>query len=71
LILERDRIKLKGSKRKIIIPLDPKEGKPWTKSWDEDQEAWCLYQIVNEKKYYVEPKCTRRNFERISYVGQA
>ena len=27
--LERDRIKLKGSGRKIIIPLDPKEGKPW------------------------------------------
>jgi hypothetical protein len=26
--LERDRIKLKGSGRKIIIPLEPKEGKP-------------------------------------------
>jgi hypothetical protein len=37
--LERDRIKLKGSGRKIIIPLDPKEGKPWVETWDEDQEA--------------------------------
>jgi hypothetical protein len=27
--VERDRIKLKGSRRKIIIPMDPKEGKPW------------------------------------------
>jgi hypothetical protein len=53
--LERYRIKLKGSKRKIIIPLDPKEGKPWNKTWDEDQEARSLYQIVNEKKGYVEP----------------
>jgi len=26
--LDRDRIKLNGSARKIIIPLDPKEGKP-------------------------------------------
>jgi hypothetical protein len=53
--LERDRIKLKGSGRKIIIPLDPKEGKPWMESWDEDQEARCLYQINNEQKYYIEP----------------
>jgi hypothetical protein len=53
--LEKDRIKLKGDGRKIIIPLDPKEGKPWTESWDEDQEARCLYQINNEQRDYVEP----------------
>jgi len=53
--LERDRIKLKGSGRNIIIPMDPKEGKPWMESWDEDQEARCLYQINNEQKYYIEP----------------
>ena len=53
--LERDRIKLKGSGRKIIIPLDPKEGKPWMESWDEDQEAKCLYQVNNEQKDYIEP----------------
>jgi hypothetical protein len=35
--LERDRIKLKGSGRKIIILLDLKEGKPWMDSWDEDE----------------------------------
>ena len=28
--LEKDGIKLKGSGRKIIIPLDPNEGKPWS-----------------------------------------
>jgi hypothetical protein len=42
--------KLKGSGRKIIIPLDPKEGKPWVEMWDEDQEARQLYQIMNEEK---------------------
>jgi hypothetical protein len=52
---ERDRIKIKGSGRKINIPLDPKEGKLWMESWDEDQEAQCLYQIINEHRDYVEP----------------
>jgi hypothetical protein len=69
--LERDRIKLKGSGRKIIILLDPKEGKPWMESWDEDQEDRCLYQINNEQKYYIEPNRIRINFERISHVGWA
>ena len=27
--LEKDRIKLKGQGKKVIIPLDPKEGAPW------------------------------------------
>jgi hypothetical protein len=30
--LERDRIKIKGNGMKIIIPLNPREGNPWTKS---------------------------------------
>jgi hypothetical protein len=46
--LERDIIKLKGSGRKIIIPLDPKEGKPWVETWDETNEAHRLYQVMNE-----------------------
>jgi hypothetical protein len=37
--LENDRIKLKGNGRKIIIPLDLSEWKPWSESLDEDQEA--------------------------------
>ena len=37
--LERDIIKLKGSDRKIIIPLDPKEGKSWVETWDKSHEA--------------------------------
>ena len=27
--LEKDRSKLKGKGKKVIIPLDPKEGAPW------------------------------------------
>jgi hypothetical protein len=52
--LEKDRIELKGDGRKIIIPLDEKEGKPWIESWDEDHEDRCLYQINNEQRDYVE-----------------
>jgi hypothetical protein len=37
--LEGDRIKLKGSGRKIIIPPDLKEGKPWVETWNEAHEA--------------------------------
>jgi hypothetical protein len=53
--LEKNRIKLKGDGRKIIIPLDQKVGKPWTESWDEDQESRCLYKIKKEQRDYVEP----------------
>jgi hypothetical protein len=51
--MEKDRIKLKGDGRKIIILLDQQEGKPWTESWDEDQEVWFLYQINNEQRDYL------------------
>jgi hypothetical protein len=37
--LEKDKIKLKGNGRKIIIPLDPNEGKPWSESLDKDHET--------------------------------
>jgi hypothetical protein len=37
--LDREIIKFKGSGRKIIVPLDPKEGTTWVKTWDEAHEA--------------------------------
>lgn len=53
--LEKDRVKLKGNGRKIIIPLDPSERKPWSEPLDEDHEVRCLYQIINEQRDYIEP----------------
>ena len=47
--LERDKIKLKGSGRKFIIPLYPKELKSWAETWDEAHEAQRLYQVINKK----------------------
>jgi hypothetical protein len=51
--MEKDRIKLKGDGRKIIILLDQQEGKSWNESWDEDQEVGFLYQINNEQRDYL------------------
>ena len=34
--LEKDRIKLKGQGKNIIIPLDHKEGKPWEELYDSE-----------------------------------
>jgi len=57
--LERNKIKLKGNGQKIVIPLEPKEGKPWVEVWDEDVEAKKLYQIMQEDKDNVEPNDSR------------
>jgi hypothetical protein len=37
--LKMDKIKLKSNDRKIIIPLDPKEGKTGVDTWDEAHET--------------------------------
>jgi hypothetical protein len=44
--LERDRINHKGNARKIVIPLDLKEGNLWVEVWDEDAKINKLYQIM-------------------------
>ena len=44
--LDRDRIKLKGKEKKIVIPIDPSEGKPWDETNDEDVDVCRLYQIM-------------------------
>jgi len=56
--LKRDRIKWKGSERKIIISLDPKEGKPWVETWEKTQELRRLYQVINKKMDNVHPIIT-------------
>ena len=43
--LNKDRIKIKGSGKKFIIPLDPREGKLWDEPVNEDKNIHYLYQI--------------------------
>ena len=53
--LENDRIKLKGQGKKIIIPLDPKEGAPWEEPDDSEDKVRQLYKIIQSNLDSVEP----------------
>ena len=53
--LEKDRIKLKGQGKKIIIPLDPKEGKPWEEPNDSEDKARYLYKIIQGNLDFFKP----------------
>ena len=44
--LEKDRIKLKGHDKKVIIPLDHKEGAPWEEPDDSEDKVRQLYKII-------------------------
>ena len=52
--LDKERIKLKGNGQKVIVPIHPSQGEPWTELIDEEVEVWQLYKIQNNK-YYIEP----------------
>ena len=53
--LEKDRNKLKGQGKNVIIPLDPKEGAPWEESDDSEAKLRQLYKIVQSNLDTVEP----------------
>ena len=54
--LDKEKIKLKGEGRRIIIPLDRKQGKPWLEPCDEDGDIRTLYQLIQGKGDNVKPK---------------
>ena len=49
--LDKDRIKLKGNAQKVIVPIHPSQGEPWTEPIDEEVDIWQLYQIQNNADY--------------------
>ena len=53
--LEKDRIRLKGQGKKIIIPLDPKEGAPWEELDDSEDKVRQLYKIIQRNLDSVDP----------------
>ena len=53
--LEKDIIKLKGQGKKIITPLDPKEGAPWEEPNDSKDKVIQLYKIIQSNLDFVEP----------------
>ena len=53
--LEKDRIKLKGQGKTIIIHLDPKEKAHWEEPDDLEDKLRQLYKIIQSRLDSVEP----------------
>ena len=49
--LDKERIKLKGNGQKVIVPIHPSQGEPWTEPIDEEVDVRQLYQIQNNEDY--------------------
>ena len=55
ILLEKYRFKLKGQGKKVIIPLDPKEGAPWEEPDDSEDKVRQLYKIIQSNLDSFEP----------------
>ena len=53
--LEKDKIKLNGQGKKVIIPLDPKEGALWEELDDLEAKLRQLYQEIQRNVDTIEP----------------
>ena len=53
--LEKDRIKIKGKGKRVIIPLDPAQGKAWEEVDDTNVDARRLYQVIQSNEDTMEP----------------
>jgi hypothetical protein len=51
---QKKTIKLKGNSIKIIIPLDRREGKPWSEPQEEEINARKFYQVIQGDKDNLE-----------------
>ena len=49
--LDKERIKLKGNRQKVIIHIHPSQDEPWTEPIDEEVNVRQLYQIQNNEDY--------------------
>ena len=49
--LDKERIKLKGNRQNVIVPIHPSQGEPWTEPIDEEVDVRQLYQIQNNADY--------------------
>ena len=49
--LDQERIKLKENGKKVVIPIHPSQGEPWTEPITEEVNIRQLYQIHNNEDY--------------------
>lgn len=55
----KDKLKIKGKGKKVIIPLDPRYGRPWEQPNDGDIDGQHLYQIMQNNEYTIQPNINR------------
>ena len=53
--LKKERIKLKGEGKKVIVLINPSQGKPWADLDEIDDDIRQIYIIVQHNEYTVEP----------------
>ena len=51
ILLDKERIKFKGNGQKVIVPIHPSQGEPWTEPIDEEVDIQQLYKIQNNEDY--------------------
>ena len=49
--LDKERIKLQGNGKKVIVPIHPSQGEPCIESINNDFDIRKLYQIKNDKDF--------------------
>ena len=52
ILLDKDKLKIKGKGKKIIIPLDPRDGRPWEETNNDDAGIW---QAIQNNEEMIEP----------------
>ena len=55
ILFEKDRLKIKGKGKNIIIMLDPKDGQPWEEPNDDDVDIYQLHQVIQHNEDTMEP----------------
>ena len=57
--LGKDRIKLEGYSKKVIVPIHPSRENPWEELDDQEGGIRRLYQIIGNNEDNIEPKENR------------
>ena len=55
IFVDKDKIKIKGNKKNIIIPLNPRDGQPWEEPRYNDVDVQRLYQIMHNNEDIIKP----------------
>ena len=55
ILVDKDKLEIKGKGKNITIPLDPQDGMPWQEPNNHDIDIFWLYQVIYNKKDMIDP----------------